>query len=49
MCMITATPDAPKNLTALYCYYCDQNYDADRIAACLVEDGIWDEGQLRRI
>ncbi len=33
-----------KRLKARYCSYCDDNYDADRIASLFTEDAIWDGG-----
>ena len=33
-----------KRLKARYCTYCDDNYDADKIASLFVEDAIWDGG-----
>ena len=33
-----------KRLKARYCTYCDDNYDADKIAGLFVEDAIWDGG-----
>ncbi len=38
--------EAIKKLKALYCYLCDQNYNAERITECFVEDGIWDGGSF---
>lgn len=31
-----------KALKARYCFYCDQGYDADKIADLFTEDGVWD-------
>ncbi len=33
-----------KRLKARYCSYCDDNYDADKIASLFTEDAIWDGG-----
>lgn len=33
---------AIKQLKARYCLYCDQGYDADKIAELFAEDGVWD-------
>ena len=33
-----------KRLKARYCAYCDDNYDADKIASLFVADAIWDGG-----
>ncbi len=33
-----------KRLKARYCSYCDDNYDADAIAALFTEDAVWDGG-----
>ena len=33
-----------KRLKARYCAYCDDNYDADAIAALFTEDAVWDGG-----
>lgn len=38
--------EAIKKLKNSYCYYCDDNYDADGIAACFAQDGIWDGGSF---
>jgi hypothetical protein len=38
--------EAIKNLKNRYCYWCDDNYDADNIASCFTEDGIWDGGSF---
>jgi hypothetical protein len=40
--------EAIKKLKARYCYFCDSNYDADGIAGCFVEDGVWDGGEFGR-
>jgi ketosteroid isomerase-like protein len=34
--------EAIKKLKARYCAYCDNNYDADGIAALFTEDAVWD-------
>ena len=34
-----------RNLKAIYCDYCDKNYDPDGLASLFVEDGIWDGGK----
>ncbi len=36
--------EAIKKLKARYCLYCDNNYDADGIAALFTEDAVWDGG-----
>jgi len=36
--------EAIRNLKAKYCAFCDDGYNADGIASCFVEDGIWDGG-----
>jgi ketosteroid isomerase-like protein len=36
--------EAIKKLKALYCKLCDDNYDADGLAACFTEDAVWDGG-----
>ena len=36
--------EAIKKLKARYCAYCDNNYDADGIAALFTEDAVWDGG-----
>ncbi len=33
-----------KKLKAVYCAYCDDDYDPDGLASLFVEDGIWDGG-----
>ena len=33
-----------KRLKARYCGYCDNNYEADKIASLFVEGGVWDGG-----
>ena len=33
-----------KRLKARYCTYCDDNYDADKLASLFVEDAVWDGG-----
>ena len=33
-----------KKLKAIYCSYCDNNYDPEGLASLFVEDGIWDGG-----
>ena len=33
-----------KKLKAIYCGYCDNNYDPEGLASLFVEDGIWDGG-----
>jgi hypothetical protein len=37
--------EAIKKLKARYCAYCDNNYDADGLAALFTEDAIWDGGE----
>jgi len=37
-----------KKLKARYCAYCDNNYDADGIAALFTEDAVWDGGKFGR-
>ena len=37
-----------KRLKAIYCAYCDDNYDADAIASLFTEDAIWDGGMRGR-
>ena len=37
-----------KKLKARYCAYCDNNYDADGIAALFTEDAVWDGGNFGR-
>ena len=34
-----------KNLKARYAKACDDNYDADRLAALFTEDAVWDAGE----
>ena len=34
--------EAIKQLKALYCAHCDNNYEPDGIAACYTEDAVWD-------
>jgi ketosteroid isomerase-like protein len=36
--------EAIKKLKTRYCAYCDNNYDADSIAALFTEDAVWDGG-----
>ena len=33
-----------KRLKRTYCAYCDDNYDADALAALFTEDAVWDGG-----
>ena len=40
--------DALRNLKAKYAAYCDDNYDADKIAEMFVEDAVWESGSLGR-
>ena len=40
--------EAIKKLKAHYCAYCDNNYDADGIAALFTEDAVWDGGNFGR-
>ena len=40
--------EAIKKLKARYCAYCDNNYDADGIAALFTEDAVWDGGNFGR-
>ena len=40
--------EAIKKLKARYCAYCDNNYDADGIAALFTEDAVWDGGKFGR-
>lgn len=35
-------------LVTMYCYYCDDNYDAKGIASLFSEDGVWDGGARGR-
>jgi len=37
-----------KKLKARYCAYCDNNYDADGIAALFTEEAVWDGGNFGR-
>ena len=37
-----------KKLKHRYCYYCDDNYDADGIANLFIEDALWDGGMRGR-
>ena len=37
-----------KSLKARYCVYCDDDYDADNIAALFAEDAIWEGGDFGR-
>ena len=37
-----------KKLTARYCAYCDDSYDADAIADLFTEDAVWDGGMRGR-
>ena len=39
--------EAIKGLKARYCFYCDDNYDADGITSLFVADGVWDGGESR--
>ena len=38
--------EAIKKLKARYCAYCDNNYDADGIAALFTEEAVWDGGSF---
>ena len=38
--------EAIRNLKATYATYCDDNYDADKIAELFVEDAVWESGEL---
>ena len=38
--------EAIRKLKARYCYFCDASYDAEGIAQCFVEDGVWDGGNF---
>ena len=38
--------EAIKNLKARYCALCDDNYEADGLAALFTDDAVWDGGQL---
>ena len=40
--------EAIKKLKARYCAYCDNNYDADGIAALFTEEAVWDGGNFGR-
>jgi len=40
--------EAIKKLKARYCAYCDNNYDADGIAALFTEEAVWDGGKFGR-
>ena len=40
--------EAVQNLHYRYCAACDDNYDADGIAAVFTEDGVWDGGEVGR-
>jgi len=40
--------EALKQLKARYAGYCDDDYDADRLAPLFTEDAIWDGGALGR-
>ena len=40
--------DAIRNLKATYAAYCDDNYNADKIAELFVEDAVWESGGLGR-
>jgi ketosteroid isomerase-like protein len=44
MAKMEAAEDIRK-LKARYALACDDNYDADRIAACFTEDAVWDGGE----
>lgn len=35
-----------KQLKAIYCAHCDNNYDPDKLAAMFVEDATWDGGDF---
>ena len=37
---------AIRNLKATYAAYCDDNYNADKIAELFVEDAVWESGSL---
>ena len=37
-----------RRLKALYCAYCDDDYDAENIAGLFVEDAVWDGGSFGR-
>ena len=38
--------EAIRNLKARYAAYCDDNYNADKIAELFVEDAVWESGTL---
>ena len=40
--------EAIRNLKARYAAYCDDNYDADKIAELFVEDAVWQSGPIGR-
>ena len=40
--------EAIRNLKARYAAYCDDSYNADKIAELFVEDAVWDSGPLGR-
>ena len=40
--------EAIRNLKAAYAGYCDDGYDADRIAELFVEDAVWESTELGR-
>ena len=44
---LTAIEDI-KQMKALYCHYCDNDYDPEGIGALFVEDGIWDGADFGR-
>jgi hypothetical protein len=38
--------EAIKRLKAMYCHYCDAQYDPEGISSLFTEDGVWDGGDL---
>lgn len=38
--------EAIRQLKAHYCYACDDNYHAEKLAGLFTEDGVWDGGAL---
>ena len=40
--------EAIRNLKARYAAYCDDNYNADKIAELFVEDAVWEAGSFGR-
>lgn len=41
--------EAINRLKTLYCFHCDDGFDADAIAKLFAQDGVWDGGSLRGV